>query len=258
MNAAVIQQYSEIATMVGHSHRRGSCGALPRDMGSMDMGGMTHKMMPEEGENATSMDRMMSSEQMEHDPTMAAHMGYSSERPKSDADQHRADELVATLQTALAKYKDYHVAEADGYKPWHPEVKTNRPFHQDVVRAQGRIHFQPIAADLAAVQAHAGRRLRVGRRDVHRAQARERRSAGQARAAQHRAMAQASKFVRAEKGHRSIDRRLEEIRHGQYHNQAGVRRGRRGLLSAGLRMDGARLPVGEKPANGVGALIFEF
>jgi hypothetical protein len=93
------------------------------DMGSMDMGGMTHQKMPEEGENAGSMDQMMSSEHMEHDPMMAAHMGYTTPRPKSDADQHRADELVATLQTALAKYKDYHVAEADGYKPWHPEMK---------------------------------------------------------------------------------------------------------------------------------------
>jgi hypothetical protein len=93
------------------------------DMGSMDMGGMTHQKMPEEGENAGSMDQMMSSEHMEHDPMMAAHMGYTTPRPKSDADQHRADEMVATLQTALAKYKDYHAAEAAGYKPWHPEMK---------------------------------------------------------------------------------------------------------------------------------------
>src|SRR3982074_2324984 len=73
------------------------------DMGSMDMGGMTHQKMPAEGENAASMDQMMSSEHMEHDPMMAAHMGYTTLRPKSDGDQHRADELVETLQTALAK-----------------------------------------------------------------------------------------------------------------------------------------------------------
>jgi len=97
--------------------------ARAQDMGSMDMPGMTHKMMSDGGENAVSMDQMMSSEQMEHDPTMSAHMGYSTSRPKSEADQHRADELVATLQNALAKYKDYHVAEAAGYKPWHPEMK---------------------------------------------------------------------------------------------------------------------------------------
>ena len=93
------------------------------DMGSMDMGGMTHQMMPEEGENAASMDQMMSSEHMEHDPMMAAHMSYTASRPTNEADQNRAAALVTTLQTALAKYKDYHVAEAAGYKPWRPGMK---------------------------------------------------------------------------------------------------------------------------------------
>lgn len=93
------------------------------DMGSMDMGGMTHSAVPE-GEDPASMDMMMSSEHMEKDPMMAAHMGYTTLRPHSEADQHRADEMVETLQTALAKYKDYRVAEADGFKPFHPEMKT--------------------------------------------------------------------------------------------------------------------------------------
>ncbi len=97
--------------------------AAADDMGSMDMSGMTHQMIPAEGNNTASMDRMMSSEQMEHDPSMAAHMGYSTLRPKSPGDQERADQLVKTLQTALAKYKDYRVAEAAGYKPFHPETK---------------------------------------------------------------------------------------------------------------------------------------
>ena len=94
------------------------------DMGSMDMGGMTHLTMPE-GENPASIDMMMSSEHMENDPMMALHMGYTKLRPHSEADQHRADAMVETLQTALAKYKDYHVAEADGFKPFHPEMKTS-------------------------------------------------------------------------------------------------------------------------------------
>ena len=89
---------------------------LAHDMSSMDMGAAA--------DNPDSMDRMMSSEQMEHDPIMAAHMGYTPTRPKSVEDQRRADEMVRTLQNALAKYKDYQVAQADGYKPWHPEIKT--------------------------------------------------------------------------------------------------------------------------------------
>jgi len=89
--------------------------AFAHDMAGMNMG---------DEDNPAAMDMMMSSEHMEHDPLMAAHMGYTAPRPKNDADQHRADELVSTLQSALAKYKDYRVAEADSYKPWHPEMKT--------------------------------------------------------------------------------------------------------------------------------------
>src|SRR5579862_4476570 len=96
--------------------------ATASDMGSMDMGGMTHSTIPED-DNPAAMDMMMSSEQMEHDPLMAAHMGYTTLRPKSAGDQQRADQLVSTLRTALAKYRDYRMAEADGFKPFHPEVK---------------------------------------------------------------------------------------------------------------------------------------
>jgi hypothetical protein len=93
--------------------------ASAHDMGAMDMGSMDMS-----SDNPASMDMMMSSEHMENDPAMAAHMGYTTLRPKSPGDQARADAMVETLRTALAKYKDYRVAEADGYKPWHPEIKT--------------------------------------------------------------------------------------------------------------------------------------
>ena len=53
---------------------------------------------------------------------MAAHMAWSDTRPATAADRERAAQIVKTLQTALVKYKDYHVAEADDYKPFHPEV----------------------------------------------------------------------------------------------------------------------------------------
>jgi hypothetical protein len=52
---------------------------------------------------------------------MAAHMAWSDTRPATDADRERAAEIVKTLQTALARYKDYHVTEADGFMPFHPE-----------------------------------------------------------------------------------------------------------------------------------------
>jgi hypothetical protein len=56
---------------------------------------------------------------------MSAHMAWSDTRPANDADRERAAEIVKTLQTALARYKDYHVAEADGFKPFHPEIPQN-------------------------------------------------------------------------------------------------------------------------------------
>ena len=52
---------------------------------------------------------------------MAAHMAWSDMRPATDTDRERAAEIVKTLRVALAKYKDYRVAEADGFKPFHPE-----------------------------------------------------------------------------------------------------------------------------------------
>jgi hypothetical protein len=69
----------------------------------------------------------MSSEHMDMSAhsAMAAHMAWSDTRPATDADRERAAEIVKTLQTALAKYKDYHVAEADGFKPFHPEFRQD-------------------------------------------------------------------------------------------------------------------------------------
>lgn len=73
-------------------------------------------------------DAAMSSEHMAGDPAMSAHMAWSDTRPETAADRERAVQIVQTLRAALAKYKDYHVAEADGFKPFHPEV-PQRMYH---------------------------------------------------------------------------------------------------------------------------------
>ncbi len=91
----------------------GSMGAGDRDMANMSPGDMD----------------AMSSMHNEHDEhlgamkNMALHMAWSDARPATEADRERAQSLVETLQTSLAKYKDYKVAEADGFKPFHPELK---------------------------------------------------------------------------------------------------------------------------------------
>ena len=55
---------------------------------------------------------------------MSLHTEYTALRPENDADKVRATNLVTDLQHALAKYQDYHVAEADGFEPFHPESKV--------------------------------------------------------------------------------------------------------------------------------------
>ncbi|MGC2302452.1 hypothetical protein [Candidatus Binatus sp.] len=101
-----------------------SATALAQDMKGMDMSG-------------GDMSQMSDSAEMDHDmhmgngnmKNMALHMAYTDLRPANDADKARAAVLVTDLQHALAKYKDYHVAEADGFKPFHPEFKQQKVVH---------------------------------------------------------------------------------------------------------------------------------
>lgn len=72
---------------------------------------------------------------MEHDPhamhmaNMSLHMAYSDPRPPTPEDRARAERIVAELRIALAKYRDYRVAEADGFKPFHPELRQLKVVH---------------------------------------------------------------------------------------------------------------------------------
>lgn len=60
---------------------------------------------------------------------MKDHMKWTDLRPADPADTERADKLVETLKTALAKYQDYHAAEAAGFRPFHPEIKAQKVVH---------------------------------------------------------------------------------------------------------------------------------
>jgi hypothetical protein len=66
---------------------------------------------------------------MMHSKNMMMHMTWTPERAPTAADKARAAEIVDTLQSALAKYTDYKVAEAAGYKPFHPEFKHQKIVH---------------------------------------------------------------------------------------------------------------------------------
>jgi hypothetical protein len=101
------------------------------EMGDMDM------QQDEQSSqmNAGDVEAMSHGAMMGHDPhmmqseNMMLHMTWSPERAPSAADQARAEKLVGVLQAALARYKDYKVAEAAGYKPFHPEFKHQKIVH---------------------------------------------------------------------------------------------------------------------------------
>ncbi len=57
---------------------------------------------------------------MDHD--MSAHMYMTTLRPANAADDKRAAEIVAELRPAIEKYKDYHVALADGFRIFLPNI----------------------------------------------------------------------------------------------------------------------------------------
>jgi hypothetical protein len=52
---------------------------------------------------------------------MMGHMRMSPSRPATAADRARAASIITALRAAIAPYTDYRVAEAAGYKPFHPE-----------------------------------------------------------------------------------------------------------------------------------------
>ncbi len=53
----------------------------------------------------------------------SAHMHMTAARPQSSEDVARAKEVVVELRDGIAKYKDYRVALADGYKIFLPNLK---------------------------------------------------------------------------------------------------------------------------------------
>jgi hypothetical protein len=114
-----------------------SIPAVAQDMKGMDMSGhdmsqMSGAAMPDPSNMKDGeMEAMSGGPEMDHDmhmgngdmKNMSLHMAFTALRPINDADQARAAVLVTDLQHALAKYQDYHVAEADHFEPFHPEFK---------------------------------------------------------------------------------------------------------------------------------------
>ena len=99
------------------------------DHDTSQVSGPTDKVQPSGKEGATAAMSGGATIPMCTTSNMFLHMDFTSLRPGNDADEARAAVLVTDLQHALAKYKDYHVAEADGFKPFHPEIKAQKVVH---------------------------------------------------------------------------------------------------------------------------------
>lgn len=109
------------------------------NMGGMDMSKMSSTAMPPDPGNMKEgeMEAMSGGPEMDHDmhmgmgamKNMSLHMAFTTLRPQSEADNKRAASIVTDLQRALGKYKDYHAAEAAGFKPFHPEIKNQKVVH---------------------------------------------------------------------------------------------------------------------------------
>ncbi len=60
---------------------------------------------------------------------MAAHMEMTPRRPANRADSLRATALVGQLRSAIEKYRDVQLAEADGFRMFAPQLKNQRVYH---------------------------------------------------------------------------------------------------------------------------------
>jgi hypothetical protein len=95
----------------------GQSGSQNHSMPGMDMGDMQQdvKRNPQAAKDATA---AMSGREMD----MGPHMFMTDLRPEQPGDSQRAQEIVDALQPSIAKYKDYHVALADGFRIFLPNL----------------------------------------------------------------------------------------------------------------------------------------
>jgi hypothetical protein len=84
--------------------------------------------------------RIMSSEKIASNP----HLIWTEMRPDNEADRLQAEEIVLQLRAALKDYKDYRVAEQDGYHPYLSGVDMpQHHFTNDRFSLIGSLWFRP-------------------------------------------------------------------------------------------------------------------
>ena len=92
------------------------------DMPGMDMGQKSGKPAQADDKEPSAERGAMDAMSHMHHHQMGPHMYMTALRPASPQDWAKADMIVEQLRPAIEKYKDYHVALADGFRIFMPNV----------------------------------------------------------------------------------------------------------------------------------------
>ena len=95
-------------------------GSSGHDMSNMQMQTKDMPMGSDDKDGGDARAHVMNS--MEGHMDMGPHMKMTALRAPKPGDRARAQQVGEAARTASEKYTDYHVALADGFKIFHPEV----------------------------------------------------------------------------------------------------------------------------------------
>jgi hypothetical protein len=120
--------------------------AAPQSMPGMDMPG--HDMSNMKGMDMSadkdSDANAHAMHSMEGHMDMGPHMKMTALRPSKPGDAGRAEQIVETARKASEKYLDYHVALAEGYEIFHPEIQQKMyHFSNRAYAREAFVRFNP-------------------------------------------------------------------------------------------------------------------
>jgi hypothetical protein len=108
-------------------------------MPGMDMSRMRHDSGADPDASQSAHEAMSG-----HDMNMNAHMFMTALRPENPGDEKRAAEILAALRPAIEKYEDYHVALADGFQIFLPNLpQTHYHFTNHRYAFEAEFVFNP-------------------------------------------------------------------------------------------------------------------
>jgi len=108
------------------------------------MAGMNMDDMRQEGAKGSAAAQSANDSMSGHHLDMGAHMFMTDLRAENSPDDKRATEIVETLWPAIAKYKDYRVALANGFQIFMPNLAQDHYHFTNYTYAfEASLHFNP-------------------------------------------------------------------------------------------------------------------